>query len=148
MIQTLNQYKDYFKTLAQDEGLDFVFGGIDRVLNRQNMDIKYPVLWLGIPEIRRVDNGSLSKLFDGWICVLQDSPIDDIDEQDTILNDLEAKVERIVTKMTAAHLAKTFLFDAEDVVSFAKTKNTADDLWGWFMEFKLIGNTIKSPDCL
>lgn len=138
-MTSLNDYKNYFKSLAAANGLDFVYGGSERILNRQNMDITYPCLWVGVPEIRRTSSGGAKKIFDGWFIVLTDAPADDIAAQDDGLDAMEALTETLLGKMTDDHFARVFEFDPDEAVSFFRGRQTADDAWGWFTEFKLTG---------
>jgi len=148
-MRSVNEYKDWWAATAAALDLDFIYGGSDRVLNRQNMDLKYPCIWVGVPEIRRSrQSGELKKVFDGWFIVLQDAPIDDNTAQDTALNDTDALTEQVLTRLYNAAMAGQFEYEPEESVSYFKAKQTADDGWGWFTEFKITGGlTVEYTDC-
>lgn len=147
MIKSVNQYKAYFAALAAAKGLSFVYGGSERIINRQAMDIQYPCLWLGIPEIRRKREGGLKKIFDGWFIILTDAATDDYAEQDNNLDEMEKKTEELIAQMSDDALALQFEFDAEDAVSHYRARQTADDAWGWFTEFQLTGLHKQNSTC-
>lgn len=125
--------------MAEAKGLAFVYGGSDRVLNRQPADLTYPCLWLGVPEVRRRKEGTLKKTFDGWFVVMSDAPIDDLDMQDAAIDAMEALTEEIVAQMYDDYInALQFEFEPGDTVSHFKPRQTPDDAWGWLTEFNLI----------
>ncbi len=148
-MNSINDYKAWWAGTAAALNLDFIYGGSDRILNRQNMNITYPCIWVGVPEVRRTRaSGALKKLFDGWFIVLQNAPTDDNEEQDTALNDMDDLTEQVLTRMYNAAMAGQFEFDPEETISYYKAKQTADDGWGWFTEFKMTGGqTVEYPDC-
>lgn len=149
MIRTITEYKNYFQSMATTMGMDFVYGGSERILNRQNMDIRYPCLWLGIPEVKRKHDGGIKKkVFDGWFIVLDDAPTDDYAEQDNIVDLMEQKTEAILVQMQDDSMANQFEFDIEDATSYYRGRQTADDAWGWFTEFNLMGLHASGTDCL
>lgn len=148
-MKTLNQYTEWWEATAAALNLDFVYGGHDRVLNRQNMDLRYPCLWVGIPEIRRSrQNGALQKVFDGWFIVLQDAPTDDNSEQNAALNDTDDITEQVLARLYNAAMEGQFQYEPEESISHYKAKQTADDAWGWFTEFKITGGlTVEYLAC-
>jgi hypothetical protein len=150
MITSPATLKSYFESIATDLGCSFVFGNSERILNRQQSGLQYPVLWLEIPEIRLFRNGTLQREFRSAFLCLTDRPADDFDGQDTALDEMHTLTEQVLQKMQAdsEDIDPTpFLFDMANAFSEYKGKWSADDDWGWRTEFELIGAACESEDC-
>ena len=147
MISTLNEYRDYFKSLATSLDLDFVYGGSDRILNRQTADLKYPCLWLEIPDISLLRNGGLKRRFVGAFMLLSDAPADDWTAQDNALDTALSLTDTILRRMYADAQNGQFEFDMAGADLTYKAKLSADDDWGWHTEFSLIGVACDCEDC-
>lgn len=148
MIRTPNQYRDYFKSLALSLGLDFVYGGSDRILNRQTADLTYPCLWLEIPDMALIRNGGLKRQFHGAFMLLSDAPADGWKEQDDALDACAVWTEKVLQRMYSdAYNHRLFEFDMSGAESTFKARFSADDDWGWHTEFSLIGGACEEPDC-
>lgn len=149
MIRTPAELKAYFAAIAADLGCTFVYGNSERILNRQSTGMIYPCLWLEIPEMRLVRNGSLQRVFSTAFLCLTDSPADDFDGQDNALDSMHALTEQVLQRLQSDSEASPvpFLFDMAGAASEYKGKWSADDDWGWRTEIEITGGACESEDC-
>jgi hypothetical protein len=56
-----DKFKDYLADLVgkHKKVKGFYFGGVDRIINRQNSSIKYPCVWVEEPDFNYADTGGL-----------------------------------------------------------------------------------------
>lgn len=149
MITSPATLKAYFAALASELGCSFVFGNSERILNRQQSDLQYPVLWLEIPEMRLIRNGTLQREFHSAFLCLTDRPADDFEGQDAALDEMHTLTEQVLQRMQADSESHPipFLFDMHNAMSEYKGKWSADDDWGWRTEFELIGAACETEAC-
>lgn len=141
----LQQHTAYFKALATSFGFSFEYGGSERILNRQSSQLRYPVLWLEVPDVRLIGSGGLRRNFVGAFCLLNNVEPDDYAAQDAILDDLLDKCVLITQQMrTDVEQNHLFEFDPDGTTYEARTKWSADDDFGWRVSYTIIG----APLCL
>jgi len=150
MIKTASDLRDYFQALATALGCSFVYGASDRILNRQNSQLVYPVLWLEVPEIQMIRSGGLKRRFSSAFIFLSNADWDDEAGQNARLDEMYLLTEQALQTLQASatdNFPPQFDFDMESASSQHKPKWSADDDWGWRTEFELIGAACESPDC-
>jgi hypothetical protein len=143
-------YKNYFKdTLIPTipEVKDFVMGGSERILNRENSIINYPVVWLEIPDISWINDGGLKRRYSGAFVVLMSAPQDDWTREDADLDTTLTITNKILARMQYdAQDEGLFEFDIEGATTNHKGKWSGDNDWGWRTEFELIGDACECID--
>lgn len=155
----LIELRDYIQSLATNLGHDFVFGNSQRILNRQSSTINYPVVWLEVPIVDRVANGSVKRRYRTAIVVFGQCAVDDWDAQDQTLNDTLEITENILLQMEAdsenrlmqdGALHETqppFEFSRENVGSDEIEQWSADNDWGWRTPFYMDVPICQHIDC-
>lgn len=149
-IHTPADLKDYFQGIATALGCDFAYGNSEKILNRQSSNLRYPVLWLEIPEIRLQRDGGLKREFASAFLILSDAPVDDFDAQDTRLDETFLLTEQVLQMLQSGsedEYPAPYDFDMENSKSEHKPKWSADDDWGWRTEFTLMGAACEDLDC-
>lgn len=148
-ITTPAELKAYFADIASDLGASFVYGNSERILNRQSSNLIYPVIWLEVPEITMLRNGTLQRQFGSAFLCLSDAPADDFDGQDSALDAMHTLTEQVLQRMLADSESQPvpFVFDIAGARSEYKGKWSADDDWGWRTEFDLVGAACENVDC-
>lgn len=148
-ILTLSDLKSYFSSVASDLGCSFEFGNSERILNRQLSNLVYPVLWLEVPDIRMLRDGTLHRQFQAAFLCLSDVPADDFDGQDEALDAMYTLTEQVLQRMQADSESQPvpFIFDIAGARSEYKGMWSADDDWGWRTEFDLVGAACDNADC-
>lgn len=141
MINTYQDFIDYFRNLAKNHTdiKDFVVGGSERILNRQNSEIEYPILWLEIPDINPKGSESLKLNFDSAFLVLKNAAIDDWDQEEADLHETLIIVVDILTRMVEDDDESIIEFDIDTANIEWKGKQTGDNDWGWRVPFRLRG---------
>lgn len=148
MIVTPADLKSYFSDLATDLGCSFAYGNSERILNRMNSQLVYPVLWLEVPEIKLIREGGLKRRYNTAFLFLSDAPADDETAQDAALDAMFALTEQTLQRLQAdSETEDLFDFDIEGAEMQYKPKWSADDDWGWRTEISLIGAACETPDC-
>lgn len=148
-ILTHQDLRTYFAEIAADLGMAFEYGNSERILNRQNSNLQYPLLWLEIPEIRLRRDGILHRVFATAFLCLTDRAADDYDGHDTALDEMFVRTEQVLQRLQADSetLPVPFIFDMAGAASEYKGKWSADDDWGWRTEFELTGAACENEDC-
>lgn len=143
-------YKNYFKDTivpAITEIKDFVIGGSERILNRENQIIQYPVLWLEVPDISWINEGGLKRRYAGAFVVLMAAPSDDWTQEDQDLDTTLLITNKILAKMQYdADNGDEFEFEIEGANTTHKGKWSGDNDWGWRTEFDLVGEACECID--
>jgi hypothetical protein len=147
MITDYNSYIDYFRSLATShtEINDFVYGGSERILNRERIDLDYPVLWLELPDIVPFSGESDLRLrFVTGLMVLQATP-QDFEQEDDAMNKTYQIALGILQKLMTDAEAGLFDFDVRSAVLQPRPPFSGDNDHGWHIEFDL---SISASDCL
>lgn len=149
MITTPAELKTYFAGLATALGCSFEYGNSERILNRQNSQLIYPVLWLEVPDIQTLRDGGLKLKFSTAITFLTNADADDYSGQDGALDAMFALTMQALRQIMADSdtYPTPFEFDMAEAISEYKQKWSADDDWGWRTEFTLTGAACEYAGC-
>lgn len=139
MISNIPQYKSYFESLAVSLGCSFVYANRGRVLAKQLSQIEYPLLWLPVPEVRLNLADGKQYIFQGAAVFLTHADADDYEGQDAALNNMLSLATQAVQQMEADS-ADNFIFDPLAVEMNHVAHWSADNNWGWKIEFELGGS--------
>lgn len=145
-IEKYSDFVGYFRTLASEhvDLKDFVTGGAERILNRQNSNISYPVLWLEYPDIS-IRDGYLTR-YQGAFLVLAAAPADAQDQEDENLDTCQSIIQDIIARMVDDADNGLFEFDMSGVSIQYKGNWGGDNDWGWRVEFALDGTACDCVD--
>lgn len=141
MISDLASYRRYFANLATQMGLHFVWATNGRVLNRQLSQVTYPMLWCPVPDISMDRTEGDRYKFSGAIVLLTNCPADDLDAQDRALEKMLDTARQAIVNM-ADDAEDQFAFDPDAVPMEQVSFWSADNDWGWKLEFEIISGTI------
>ena len=147
MITSTASHRDFFKNLAAELGLHFVYGASERILMGQLGDIEYPCLWLGKPRVRLVRDGGLHRRFEGEFWILDNADADDFAGQDSKLDATFLVTEQVLQKMQAGADTNQFIFDMADAASDPKDKWSGDNCVGWVTDYHLTGAACETVEC-
>lgn len=149
MIKTPADLKAYFAAVAADLGASFEYGNSERILNRQQGDLVYPLIWLEVPEVSLRREGTLFRRFEAAFVCLENKEPDDYAGQDDALDAMHTLAEKVLQRLLADSeaLPVPFIFDMAGARSEYKGKWSADDDWGWRTEFMLDGAACENEDC-
>lgn len=117
LIKNAKSLKDYFLTFAErsfgSETIRTVFyGDYDRILSRmKESDFAYPALWVERPVINRIENGGRKKRFKFAISVLKNTGNITDEEEDDILDTMEALIGEILDTLEEESGEDTFEYD-------------------------------------
>lgn len=148
-MTTPNHLKSYFAQKASALGVDFVYGGSERILDRQSSDLKYPCLWLEVPDIQVFRDGGLKKRFRTAFLFLENREADNYEGQDGSLDAMWVLTETLLRtiQQDAENGPLDADFDMARTESQHKPKFSADDDWGWRTEITLTVGGCELPEC-
>jgi hypothetical protein len=141
MISNLQSYKSYFESLATHLGCTFVYANKGRVLDKQLSQIIYPLLWVPVPEVRLNLEHGRQYIFQGAMVFLKNAPSDDYTAQDTALATMLTLATNGIAKLQI-DAEDNFEFDPESVAMEHVAFWSADNDWGWKVEFEIGGSII------
>jgi len=147
MITDYNSWIAYFRSLVSShiQLQDFVFGGSQRILNRERMDLNYPCLWLELPDVVPFSGQTDLRLrFVTGLHILQATP-QDFEQEDDAMNSTYQIALDILQKLIDDADAGLFDFDVRTAVMQPRPPFSGDNDFGWHLEFDL---SISASDCL
>lgn len=141
MISGYADFIAYFANLAEKNKAikDFVVGGADRILMRENAIISYPVMWLTFPELAARPGGEdLRWQYNFQLWILNNAGVDDWAAENAALDSTLGIIEQVLRRMVKdAEEDNLFEFDPTTVVLQPKPKFAGDNDHGWVLEFDL-----------
>lgn len=140
MINGYSSYIDYFRQLSVEHVAinDFVQGGSDRVLQRQNANLKYPLLWMDFPVVVPLDEGERMR-YDSALWVLTNAHSGDWDKENEAMESMETVALDILARMVNdAEQSNLFGFDISTASLSPKPKVSGDNDFGWVIEFDVV----------
>lgn len=138
MINSYDSFVNYFRTLVENYNpvsLDFIVGNSERILNRQQTEINYPAFWLEVPDLR--PGGEHEATFSGAFLILQNAELDDWSAEDAALQETLVIVFDFLSRMADAAGEGTIEYDQNKTDILHKPRQTADNDWGWRVEFEI-----------
>ena len=142
----------YFKGLAESNKLlqDFVVGGSERILMRENAINDYPIMWLTFPDISGAPGGEDLRLqYNLRIFLLDNTRVDDWEEENAALDATLVIATQLISRLNYdAEENNLFEFDPSKFVLSPKPKWGGDNDHGWVLDcdIKLHGSLCYNPD--
>jgi hypothetical protein len=139
MITSVTTLRDYLATFLGLYGIAAVdFGGTDRILNRQNSNLAYPLLFAELPTIQYTGDDGEMMLFSFRLFVLElrhkyPQYADEAVGYDAVRN----IIRQVLNKLTADRNTEGFYFDRSNVAQDFKEAYTADDDFGIFADIQI-----------
>lgn len=141
MISNLSTYKSYFAGLASELDCSFVYANKGRVLDKQLSQLAYPLLWVPVPDVKLSLEQGKQYIFQGAMVFLKNAPADDYAAQDAALAAMLQLATDAIAKL-ATDAPDNFEFDPEAVAMEHVAFWSADNDWGWKIEFEIGGSII------
>lgn len=143
-------FVSYFRDLvaAHAQLQQFVVGGFERILNRNQSIIQYPIFWLEVPDIgmkRGGSAGSYSSTFQGAFVVLANAQNDDWEREEADLDLCLTICYQILARMQSDADAGEWSFTLDNINIEHKGKFSNDNDWGWRVSFNI---SMPIDDCI
>lgn len=138
MITSITTLRDYLATFSGLYGItDVDFGGTDRILNRQNSNLTYPLLFAELPTIQHTGDDGEMMVFSFRLFVLElrhkyPQYVEEAPGYDAVRNIMR----QVLNKFTADRNIEGFYFDRANVSLDFKEAYTADDDFGIFADIQ------------
>lgn len=138
MTNTITAYRSYFETLATNHSKIqfFQYGGSERVLNQLRSTADFPLMWLGIPDVRIERDEEEGTLFDGSLVILGHARPDDWEHEKEQENLTYIIAKQIVTRMRYDDEERIIELDSAPMLE-PVAPWSADNAIGWSISFRV-----------
>ena len=122
----------------------FIFGDVDRVLSPQMGKLKYPFMWLEIPDILPDVEGE-TITYETAVVILKNVGTGDWDKEDATLLEMESLLHQIIAKTQEKRTHFEVRINRQKAEYISRFSN--DNCWGWRLPILLIAPFCFENDC-
>ena len=136
MLTTTAELKAYLRQLATDHVAlqEFIYGTSERILARQNSVIRYPCLWMTIPDKVKLPDGRQQYSFSLWVL---DQCEQDDEQEEAAMDAMETVANDLYERLKEDARYGEFDFGKSQTVFQPKPRFSGDNDWGWVMDLDI-----------